>query len=140
MLPLQNLFQLHFVAQLERNQPYSLPPFPPPLLILFPIRLRSSRSQFASSGPRPEYPGNADSFPAHASHHRKLEIVTSAAERLAGIAGISDATLGNSASYLQSWINRLKSDSRLIISAASHAQKAADYILGKTQAERSDRQ
>jgi antirestriction protein ArdC len=57
---------------------------------------------------------------------------------LAGIAGISQATLGNSASYLQAWISRLKSDSRLIISAACHAQKAVDYILGKTQAERSD--
>ena len=54
---------------------------------------------------------------------------------LAGMAGISHATLANSASYLQSWIHRLKSDSRLIIFAASHAQKAADYILGKTQAE-----
>jgi antirestriction protein ArdC len=57
---------------------------------------------------------------------------------LAGIAGISRATLSNSASYLQAWISRLKSDSRLIISAASHAQKAADYILGKLQAEGSD--
>lgn len=52
------------------------------------------------------------------------------AAMLAGIVGISPATLANSASYLQSWINRLKSDSRLIISAASQAQKAVDYILG----------
>jgi antirestriction protein ArdC len=57
------------------------------------------------------------------------------AAMLEGMVGISQATLNNSASDLQSWINRLKSDSRLIISAASHAQKAVDYILGKTQAE-----
>jgi antirestriction protein ArdC len=62
------------------------------------------------------------------------------AAMLAGIAGISHATLGNSASYLQAWISRFNSDSRLIISAASHAQKAADFILGKPQAEGSDRQ
>ena len=50
---------------------------------------------------------------------------------LCGVAGIESRTLDNSASYLQSWINRLRSDSRLIVSAASQAQKAADYILGK---------
>jgi len=54
---------------------------------------------------------------------------------LCGVAGIQSRTLDNSASYLQSWINRLRSDSRLIVSAASQAQKAADYILGKTAAE-----
>jgi antirestriction protein ArdC len=72
------------------------------------------------------------------SYSKEELIAEMGAAMLAGIAGISQATLGNSASYLQSWINRLKSDSRLIISAASHAQKAADYILGKTQAEGSD--
>ena len=52
---------------------------------------------------------------------------------LCGVCGIAPATIENSASYLQSWINCLKSDSRLIVSAASQAQKAADYILGKVQ-------
>ena len=64
------------------------------------------------------------------SYSKEELVAEMGAAMLAGIAGISRATLGNSASYLQSWINRLKSDSRLIISAASHAQKAADYILG----------
>jgi antirestriction protein ArdC len=54
---------------------------------------------------------------------------------LCGGAGIQSRTLDNSASYLQSWINRLRSDSRLIVSAASQAQKAADYILARTAAE-----
>jgi antirestriction protein ArdC len=35
--------------------------------------------------------------------------------------------------YLQSWISRLRGDSRLLVSAASAAQKAADYILGKQE-------
>jgi antirestriction protein ArdC len=69
------------------------------------------------------------------SYSKEELIAEMGAAMLAGMAGISQATLSNSASYLQTWIQRLKSDSRLIISAASHAQKAADYILGKTQAE-----
>jgi antirestriction protein ArdC len=64
------------------------------------------------------------------SYSKEELIAEMGAAMLAGIAGISHATLGNSASYLQTWIDRLKSDSRLIISAASHAQKAADYIRG----------
>jgi antirestriction protein ArdC len=57
------------------------------------------------------------------------------AAMLCGVAGIESQTLDNSVAYLQTWINKLKSDSRLIVSAASQAQKAADYILGKAAAE-----
>jgi antirestriction protein ArdC len=49
---------------------------------------------------------------------------------LAGVAGIERKTLSNSAAYLQSWIKVLKSDARMAVSAASQAQKAADYIQG----------
>ncbi len=45
-------------------------------------------------------------------------------------AGI-ESTLENSAAYLQGWMKRLKDDPRLIVTAASQAQKAADYILGR---------
>jgi antirestriction protein ArdC len=69
------------------------------------------------------------------SYSKEELIAEMGAAMLAGMAGISQATLSNSASYLQAWINRLKSDSRLIISAASHAQKATDYILGQTTAQ-----
>jgi antirestriction protein ArdC len=69
------------------------------------------------------------------SYSKEELIAEMGAAMLVGIAGISQTTLSNSAAYLQTWIKRLKSDSRLIISAASHAQKAADYILGKTQTE-----
>jgi antirestriction protein ArdC len=65
--------------------------------------------------------------------YSKEELVAEmGAAMLCGVVGIESQTLSNSAAYLQAWINRLRSDSRLIISAASHAQKAADYILGKT--------
>jgi antirestriction protein ArdC len=52
---------------------------------------------------------------------------------LCGAAGIEQATIGNSAAYLRSWINRLKADSRLVISAARAAQEAADYIRGESE-------
>jgi antirestriction protein ArdC len=50
---------------------------------------------------------------------------------LCGVAGIEQATIGNSAAYLRGWINRLKADSRLVIAAARAAQEAADYIRGE---------
>lgn len=44
--------------------------------------------------------------------------------------GIVDRTIDNSASYIQSWIRALKQDKtkKLVITAASQAQKAVDYI------------
>ena len=45
-------------------------------------------------------------------------------------AGIVPVTLANSAAYIRGWLGKLKSDKRLVISAAAAAQKAADHILG----------
>jgi antirestriction protein ArdC len=50
---------------------------------------------------------------------------------LCAIAGIAnERTEQNSTSYIQHWIEALKGDSRLVITAASAAQKAADEIVG----------
>lgn len=49
--------------------------------------------------------------------------------------GIVQKTLDNSASYIKSWLSRLKQDSKLIFTASSQAQKAADFILGEKQEE-----
>jgi len=54
---------------------------------------------------------------------------------ISGHAGIEAKTLRNSTAYLQSWIRVLKGDSKLVITAASAAQKAADLILGSAVAE-----
>jgi len=51
---------------------------------------------------------------------------------LCGVAGIEQATVANSVAYLKSWIARLTADSRLVVQAASAAQKAADYIRGES--------
>lgn len=40
-------------------------------------------------------------------------------------------TLENSAAYIQSWLDALKADARLIVTAASAAQAACDFILNR---------
>jgi antirestriction protein ArdC len=49
-------------------------------------------------------------------------------------AGI-ERTIENSAGYIASWLERLRSDSKLVVQAAAQAQKAADFILGVGKAE-----
>jgi antirestriction protein ArdC len=50
---------------------------------------------------------------------------------LSNEAGILDSVrFENSAAYLGSWINKLENDPKLIVSAASQAQKATDFVLG----------
>ncbi len=66
------------------------------------------------------------------SYSKEELVAEMTAAMLCGIAGIEQETLENSAAYLKTWIARLKSDSRLLVSAASQAQKAADFIQGKT--------
>ena len=71
---------------------------------------------------------------AHFGSHEysKEELVAEfSAAMLCGVAGIEQATIDNSAAYIKSWSQRLRQDSKLIIQAASKAQRAADYIQGK---------
>lgn len=48
---------------------------------------------------------------------------------LCGICGIENATIDNSAAYIQGWLKKLKSDKKFIVMASGLAQKAVDYIL-----------
>jgi antirestriction protein ArdC len=64
------------------------------------------------------------------SYSREELVAEVGAAMLCGVTGIENRTIENSAAYLRTWIDRLKSDSRLIVGAASSAQRAADYILG----------
>ena len=50
---------------------------------------------------------------------------------LCGEAGI-EPDIPNSAAYIDHWRQNLSRDSRLVITAAQQAQRAADYILGRT--------
>ena len=69
------------------------------------------------------------------SYSKEELIAEMGAAMLCGFTGISPRTLENSAAYLQSWLKVLKSDTRMVVTAASAAQKAVDYVLGKSQAE-----
>jgi antirestriction protein ArdC len=64
------------------------------------------------------------------SYSKEELIAEMGAAMLCGVTGISPATIPNSAAYLQGWINKLRGDCKLLVSAASQAQKAADYIQG----------
>ncbi len=64
------------------------------------------------------------------SYSKEELIAEMGSAMLCGVAGIEQKTLANSAAYLKAWIERLKADSKLVISAASAAQKAADCIRG----------
>ena len=66
------------------------------------------------------------------SYSREELIAEMGSAMLCGVASIEQSTLANSAAYLKTWIARLKSDSKLVISAARAAQKAADYMRGES--------
>jgi antirestriction protein ArdC len=52
---------------------------------------------------------------------------------LAAEAGIdSEALVDNSASYVASWMERLRSDPKLVVLAGAQAQRAVDHILDRT--------
>ena len=51
------------------------------------------------------------------------------AAMLCGVIGIENKTIKNSASYIASWLSKLREDKKLIVHAAAAAQKAADFIL-----------
>lgn len=74
----------------------------------------------------------ADAQPFGSESYSKEELIAEmGAAMLCGVTGIEDAALTlNSASYLSHWIAMLRGDARLVVSAASQAQRAADFILG----------
>lgn len=57
---------------------------------------------------------------------------------LCGQAGIVERTIDQSAAYVANWLERLRNDNRLVVTAAAQAQKAADFILGAKHGEESE--
>ena len=47
-------------------------------------------------------------------------------------AGISPAMIENQAAYVAGWLKKLREDRKLVVHAAAQAQKATDYILGRS--------
>jgi antirestriction protein ArdC len=61
--------------------------------------------------------------------YAKEELVAEmGAAYLCGVCGIANATLDNSAAYLQSWMQVLHDNPTMLVHAAAQAQRAADYI------------
>jgi antirestriction protein ArdC len=60
-------------------------------------------------------------------------IAECSAAYLCAEAGISPAVLENQAAYIQGWLAKLRSETRMIVAAAAQAQKAADYILNRQE-------
>lgn len=100
-----------------------------------------------------EYYSTAYHEAAHSTGHKlRLNRLTSGADAAFGsenyskeecTAEISSATIlnllgietnksfRNSAAYIKSWLSVLKNDNRFIVSAASRAEKAVNYIIGE---------
>lgn len=71
-----------------------------------------------------------ESAPFGSPVYSKEELVAEfSASFLCAKSGITN-TVENSASYIESWRRVLRADIRMVVSAASAGQKAADYILG----------
>jgi len=83
-------------------------------------------------GSRLNREGIADGVRFGSEKYSREELIAElGAAFLSNEAGILDAVrFENSAAYLASWIQKLESDPRLIVSAASHAQRASDFIRG----------
>lgn len=66
--------------------------------------------------------------------YSKEELVAEiASQMILGRLNIEDSTIHeNSLTYVNGWMNAIKDDISLIISASSQAQKACDYVLGDT--------
>jgi antirestriction protein ArdC len=65
------------------------------------------------------------------SYSKEELIAEFGAAYLCGNCQIENKTINNSAAYIKGWLSKLKDDRKLLISAASMAQKATDYILDK---------
>lgn len=72
---------------------------------------------------------------ASASYSREELVAEMTAAFLCAECGIDNSVIENSAAYLQGWMKALKGDSKLVVTAASHAQKAANMILNRVEGE-----
>jgi antirestriction protein ArdC len=92
------------------------------------IKVRLNRSEFEGMGAFGDVPYSREELTAEF-----------ASAFLCGETGTAnDERIANSVAYIQHWIKVLKNDKALAIQAAQKAQKAADYILGRTFAARED--
>jgi antirestriction protein ArdC len=66
-----------------------------------------------------------------ASYSREELCAEIGSSMIAARVGVIEPDTGQSAAYIAGWLKALRGDRKLIVSAASRAQKAADWILGE---------
>jgi len=79
--------------------------------------------------------GITDKIEQGSEKYAKEELIAElGASFLSNEAGIlGDVQFKNSASYLKSWIQKLKDDPKMIVAACSAAQKACKYVMGERE-------
>ena len=72
----------------------------------------------------------SDMCPFGTTNYSKEELIAEmGAAYLCAFHGIENKTINNSVAYINSWLQKLRNDKKLIVHAAAQAQKASDYIL-----------
>lgn len=66
-----------------------------------------------------------------ADYSKEEPVAEMGAAFLAAAAGISPATIEQSAAYIAGWRKKLSTDPKLVVHAAGAGQKAADWIMGE---------
>ena len=67
---------------------------------------------------------------SRADYSREELVAEMTAAFLCAHCGIDNSTIDQQAAYLAGWLKALKDDPKMVIQAASQAQKAANMILG----------
>ncbi|MGX5188165.1 ArdC family protein [Streptomyces avermitilis] len=84
-------------------------------------------------------PGVANFDKFGSEQYSKEELIAEmGAAMLCAMVGIENTTLDNSASYIASWLKKLKDDPKLVVQAAGQAQKAVDMIAGESDSKDSE--
>lgn len=73
------------------------------------------------------------SFFESESYSKEELIAEMGSSFLCAMAGIESKTLDNSVAYLQGWVSALREKPKMLIEAASAAQKASDHIFGRKE-------
>jgi antirestriction protein ArdC len=68
-----------------------------------------------------------------ASYFREELCAEIGSSMIAARVGVVEPDIEQSAAYIAGWLRALRDDRKLIVSAASRAQKAADWILGEVE-------
>jgi len=75
---------------------------------------------------------DTDPRPFGSPDYGKEELVAEmSAAFLCGHAGLQPSVITNQAAYIGGWLKQLKSDKKLVVSAAGQAQRSADWIRGE---------